>query len=599
MTDAATSVAAAAYQAFQSASAETIPTLSKEFSELVAAASDTAVQPHVRVYAVNMIGQHGSKFDKSAVKAALEAIIALLGEEDETKVPQKLTVAAIDAFVSMCKATDDFVRVATDLCVIIILNKDGFPKAAIEAAEAGLKSLTNASVVGVVKKYLHLISDEREKDDEEQLARERAFSINHLQRILNDKSFVEQWTEESQTSIHSYLASVIPTATRYELNVLLKAFTKLSSLGDGTFFVDKLLKAKLEPARLFDALAVVAPHVPRTITHDAIAEKLLSLVSSSNAAATPSLAPAPAPKKGGKKAAAAAAVETATAAAATASSSGSIDLATDVNAAVAFTLAARTASLEMANKVTDALFEALDKAIPSSSTAANTNEESDTATDSAVDAAAAYLPENLSAVEAILIALTSAAVKNHVYATEKLSAHETLVERLTKTYEALSTYKKFVTFAAKKQILDGTPTDEEKRAHNLSLAVLNNLIALIGPLTTKHLPSSTIVPSWEKAPATLHVAAVRAAGKKTLRDLLPGGDAVIPTREKAALAAVESRDTLLNGPLAAKKSRVETTNSHQNKGRHSNGHGSNNNNNKGNRSASTSGNRNHKGGRRF
>ena len=623
MAESATSVAAAAYQAFQAATPEAIPALTKEFADLVAAAGNTDVQPHVRVCAVNTIGQHGAQFDKGAVKAALEAIIALLGEEDETKVPQKLTVTAVEAFVAMCKNSDDFVRVAADLCVILIVNKAAFPKAAADAAEAGLKALTDASVVGVVKKYLHLISDEREKDEEEQLGRERAFALNHLQKVLANKAYAEQWTEENQQGLHGYLASVIPTATRYELNALLKSFSKLSSLGDGTFFVDKLVKAKLDTPRLFDALNVVAPFVPRTITHDAVAERLLALLSADAPAAA---APAPAPKKGGKKAAAAAAE--AAAAAASAAASEAVDLSTDVNAAVAFAFAARTASAEIAPKVADALFTALDKALPAlveseepaadeatpvaapaaeGEAAAETDNASPAAAapaalvgTAAIDDASAKIPENLSAVEAILIGLTAVAVKNHTYVTEKFSTNANIVARIAQTYAALVNFKKFFTFAAKKQFVDGTPSDEEKRNINRSLAVITNVIALAGPLTTSHLPSSTIIPTWEgKITAAFDVAATRSAGKKTLRDLIDPTGAKAPRRPSgnANQTQKKSEQQLLDGPLATKKARVE---SHNGRGNNNNNNNRHNNNNR-SQSSNNKGGRNNgsKGGRRF
>jgi hypothetical protein len=530
---------------------EVAPNLSAEYQVIVSALNDSEEQLLGRIRALAIVGEHGSNFDKPLAKAAMQSIVEILGETDDSKSPDLLLTAAINAFVNMCKNTqtkqEDVVRTAADLCIQIILNKEGYSAAIRQTAQQGLDQLTDANFAGVAKKLLHLVSDNREKDETAQLDEERAFALRNLRRLARDAKYAKMWTEE----IIQLLSFVFLTATAEEMGYLCSvAFdTPIVKENGGVVVLDAILGGKMDSSRLFESLAIIAPFIPKTTKHDAVAEKVIALLVADKGAAKP------APK--GKKSAAK-------------KKDAEDDEVSKVLAAKALVLAARTASDEESAKLVAVVMDQLLSILPS------TVEETPEGAAEEEASKERPLPENLTQLEAILYTTGVLGLKcapalmevvgDAAFAPKCLSLHTTLEH-----------YKKVVEFSVKKKTLEGEKTTGMQEL----LTTVTNSIALLGPYSTGHLPSiATFTPSWEKL-------ASLPAVKKPKQ--------VNPNAISAALGAKTARSAS-NGPKATKGARAETPNKNRNNNGNKNG---NSNGNKRGGADNKGGKGNQRGGRRF
>ena len=469
--------------------------LSAEYQVIVAAINDAEEQLLGRIRALTIVGEHGSQFDKPLAKAAMQSIVEILGETDDSKSPDILLNAAINAFVNMCKNAqtkqEDVVRTAADLCIQLILNKEGYSPAVRQTAQQGLDQLTDASFAGVAKKLLHLVSDNREKDDQSQLEEERGYALRNLRRLARDAKYASQWTEE----IIQLLSFVFLTATAEEMGYLCSvAFdTPIVKENGGVVVLDSILGGKMEAARFFDSLVIIAPFIPKTTKHDAVAEKVVAVLTDKGAV-----------KPKAKKSATKKADEE------------------DVNkvlVAKALVLAARTASEEAAAKLVPVVMDQLLALLPPTEEPAEERS----------------LPDNLVQLEALLFTAAILGLKCAPAMIEVVS-EPTFAPRCLALHNSLQHYKLIAEFSVKKKALE----NEKLAGMQELLTSLANSIALLGPLSTAHLPSiTTVVPTWEKLAALPvvkkpnNIPVVGAIGAKTSRSASANGNGKGPATKGA------------------------------------------------------------------
>jgi len=557
---------AEAYAKIQAASApkpegiaeEVAPNLDAEYQVIVSALNDSEEQLLGRIRALGIVGEHGANFDKPLAKAAMQSIVEILGETDDSKSPDLLLTAAISAFVNMCKNAqtkqEDVVRTAADLCIQIILNKEGYSAAIRQTAQQGLDQLTDANFAGVAKKLLHLVSDNREKDEAAQLDEERAYALRNLRRLARDAKYAKMWTEE----IIQLLSFVFLTATAEEMGYLCSvAFdTPIVKENGGVVVLDAILGAKMDASRFFESLAIIAPFVPKTTKHDAVAEKVIAMLATDKSAAKP------APK--GKKSAAK-------------KKDAEEDEVNKVLIAKALVLAARTASDEESSKLVSSVMEQLVSFLPAVEEPVEGAAEEEATKEHAV-------PENLTQLEAILYTSSVLGLKCAA-ALMEVVGDATFAPKCLTLHNTLQHYKKVVEFSVKKKTLENEKTTGMQEL----LTTLTNSITLLAPFSTGHLPSVTTLtaftPSWEK------LAALPAVKKPKQ---------VTPNAIAAALGGKTQRSSS-NGPKATKGARAETPNNRNNNGSKNSNNNNNNNkrggaDNKGGKGKSSG---NQRGGRRF
>lgn len=550
---------AEAYAKIQAASApkpdgiaeEVAPTLDAEYQVIVSALNDSEEQLLGRIRALGIVGEHGANFDKPLAKAAMQSIVEILGETDDSKSPDLLLTAAISAFVNMCKNTqtkqEDVVRTAADLCIQIILNKEGYSAAIRQTAQQGLDQLTDANFAGVAKKMLHLVSDNREKDETAQLDEERAYALRNLRRLARDAKYSKMWTDD----IIQLFSFVILTATAEEMGYLFSvAFdTPIVKENGGIVVLDAILGAKMDASRFFESLAIVAPFVPKTTKHDAVAEKVIAVLAADKSAAKP------APK--GKKSAAK-------------KKDAEEDEVNKVLIAKVLVLAARTASDEESTKLVASVMEQLVSFLPAAEVAVEGAAEEETTKEHAV-------PENLTQLEAILYTSSILGLKCAAALMEVVGDAAFAPKCLT-LHNTLQHYKKVVEYSVKKKTLENEKTTGMQEL----LTTLTNSITLLAPFSTGHLPSATtFTPSWEK------LAALPAVKKPKQ---------VNPNAISAALGGKTQRSGS-SGPKATKGARAETPSNRNNNGaKNGNNKRGGADNNKGGKGKSSG---NQRGGRRF
>eukprot|EP00758_Cryptobia_borreli_P015139 Tbor_TRINITY_DN5993_c1_g3::TRINITY_DN5993_c1_g3_i1::g.18280::m.18280 len=479
---------AEAYKIIQDANSDTLPNLKDEFLQLVFAINNTSVAPHVRLRALQMVGEHGARFEKNETKKAAQEIVTLLSEEDIEKSPVQLLVAGVNAFVSICKGItvkqDELVKATTDLFIQIIVGKSAFPDAVLAAAKTGLTELTNACFSGVVRKLMHLLSDERDSDEDmDQIKNEREFSLTTLRSLAKDAKHAQEWTDDLiQLLYHIFL-----TATAVELQQLIYIASEIplvKSTG-GVALLDVLLKPiakeggkKMDTPRFYESLCLISPTVSPTVIHDSVGEKVLAMIS------TQSTAAAVAPK--GKKSAAQKKVDAA----------GKVeeDRGLPVWMARALVVAASTASNDMCEKLAPVVFQQIEKSLATVSDAPESETEKKTH----------VLVENITVLEAFLVALAAIGAKVPAVVSEKLNSEDSasFIDKCNILYSSLDHFHKSATYSVKKKIVDQKAVEGDAEV----LAALSNAKTLLGSITTKHIPvATTITPSWVSAKLPPHM----------------------------------------------------------------------------------------------
>lgn len=246
----------------------------------VSAPAAASVPPHVRVKAVTMIGQFGATVD-SMVRNTLTTLVTLLAAPEHVA---PLQIAAVNALASIAEKLPtkqfEFVREVSDVFIQINLEQNGFAPHVRAASKAGLDQLLKINFRGVLTKLLHLLSDERERDEAAYLQQERQFALDMLHHLITAPNYSDIWTEETQNHVVKYSCLVFPVLSpdQYSRLATIVAHMPIVKAKNGAPLVDAVIgSVKVDSLRSYQALALLAPHVTRTAVHDALAAKLFPL----------------------------------------------------------------------------------------------------------------------------------------------------------------------------------------------------------------------------------------------------------------------------------------------------------------------------------
>lgn len=415
------------------------------FTKLLAFAEDISnVNVAARVKILTFVAQSIKFYDAQMCKKVAQLAVKVIsqdGSEDPAVIAALKLLPALGAVASECKP-EYFARECSDVVVQVILDDAGYSASVRQAARDVFQSMIVANFKPVLTKLIHLISDDRELDEVEQVRKERAFAWDTLSLLTkNKKDFGMQWTEEVQQHFLQCLAVVLHTVPRDEFVKLIEVASGLNVLKEKQMIPlleSYLGGAKLDELRSLEGLALIAEAVPRGTTETSLAEKLVKehwLTSKSDALR---------------------------------GASSALQLA--VLKVLVF--ASRTAPAEAAPLLLNEVLIAI------------------TATGVFSDA----IPESLTAVEGLVLSLCNLGAKCGAIMLAALS-DATLAAKLAKATTDLEQLQKQVLFAVKKKIDAETATQSDAQA----LSILENVITLIGTLAKRQLPSlASFTPSWAK-----------------------------------------------------------------------------------------------------
>ncbi|EPY25679.1 hypothetical protein STCU_06564 [Strigomonas culicis] len=168
--------------------------------------------------------------DSSALQKIVTSLVHVIGGDDNT--PQLLT-AALNSFVGlgpvsmMDKKWEYLSCEGSDILMQVMLDKEAFPEPARRAAATALDALVSTAFKSVIKKLVHWISDEREDDDPEQLQRERQLAVTRLTRMVTSATYRAHWTEELQSEVLDLIQRVLGTVDAREFTQLVRIVSHL------------------------------------------------------------------------------------------------------------------------------------------------------------------------------------------------------------------------------------------------------------------------------------------------------------------------------------------------------------------------------------
>ena len=282
------------YEAFQAAigSGEN-DKAAAPYKALVAAVNDKTVNPLLRMKALKCISGHGGLFE-AQLKDTMKAIVTSLSEEDDEAI-QSAAVEAIVGFSKSCtlnksKKGEFVVRESTDVLMQLAIDESR-SEAIKKAANDGIIAMVACDFKAVITKQLHWLSDDREDDNQEYLAKERSFALDKLSTFARGSQLSNEWTDELVASMFKYFTVVFPTITLPEYTRLIAIVVAIPQVKkDPTPLVDVVLSGKYKDDRLLEMLVVLGSHLPKTFKHDSLATRLFSELSKftgeSNAANT-------------------------------------------------------------------------------------------------------------------------------------------------------------------------------------------------------------------------------------------------------------------------------------------------------------------------
>jgi len=262
---------------------------SEQFVKLLGFADDTNTYAAVRVKILNYIAQHIGFYDASVCKKAAQLAVKLLAapEVDQIAIHAIKVLVGLASITSAEKRPDYFAREGADILIQVVLadstDGEGYTSDVRDAAKKSLDELAAINMKSVLTKLVHLISDDREADEAEQLSRERTFALGMLQRLSVQKNTASQWTEEVQQHFLTVLSVVLHTVTKDEFVKLLDIAGHLPLVKEKNFtpILESYLNgaSTLESIRQLESVNMLAQRVLRTtaVQFPLLAEKLVSL----------------------------------------------------------------------------------------------------------------------------------------------------------------------------------------------------------------------------------------------------------------------------------------------------------------------------------
>jgi hypothetical protein len=420
-----------------------------EDAQLVIGCVDNAEVPlHIRVKAVELIGRRlaPTTADPATVKKVLQSLVKVICDDNT---PQ-LLIAVIHALqqLSCYKATaegvapspsdskiqENITRIAVDVIIQVTLDAENFGNPIRAAATAALAEIAQGSFKALTTKLLHLLSDDREADDVAQVAAERKFALDSISQLVTTPKYKTFWTEELQKSLLSFATLVFRTITAQELEQLAKVICELPHVKES------------HGAHLLEAFLLKATFdTPRSL------ESLLLIAGS----LPRTLLFAQLGEKLVELKLVAKAAE----------SSGEVA----VGLSKALVVASRMATPEVAEKLLPDVLEGLEKLMQSAG------------------------PANFTQLEAFLLSTTILGAKRGALLLTKLSSPQ-FAEKLVAVKTSLAGILPELTFAIKKRVENATAGSQEAEA----LVCLKSIVAMVTTLAERHLPSATLLLSWEK-----------------------------------------------------------------------------------------------------
>lgn len=447
----------------------------EQFVKLMSFADDLETNVAVRAKIINFVAQSIAFYDASVCKKAAQLAVKLLAGQDSI---DPILISAIKVLVSLASITnaekrpDYFAREGADILIQVILadaaDGEGYSVVVRDEAKNALEQLATINLKSVLTKLVHLISDDREADEAEQLSRERVFALGMLQRLsANLKSAATQWTEDVQQHFLTVLSVVLHTVTKDEFVKLLDIAGQLPVVKEKNFtsILESYLNgvSSLDSLRQLESVSILAQRVLRAavvLPFPLLAEKLVALqfVKSIQMAAE---------------------------------SADETQLA-QLKLLVA---ASRLASAESAAPLLGELMVAI-------------------ATTNVFNAET----NNVTLIEGLLFALSNLGSKIGEPFIAMISTAE-LSQKLAENLAAVDALTKIVTFEIKKRLIDGDAENKPGSQDARCLAALQNISKILTALTKKEVPAVALVaPSWARG-AKLPV--VKRARDQTAEASLP------------------------------------------------------------------------------
>ncbi|EPY27877.1 hypothetical protein STCU_05461 [Strigomonas culicis] len=312
----------------------------------------------------------------------------------------------------------------SDILMQVMLDKEAFPEPARRAAATALDALVSTAFKSVIKKLVHWISDEREDDDPEQLQRERQLAVTRLTRMVTSATYRAHWTEELQSEVLDLIQRVLGTVDAREFTQLVRIVSHLPICKErhGVPLLELFLsKYDLNSERHLESVTIIGRYVKEGAEFD-----LLPYLEKSKLLAKP--------------------------------------LGSDAHAVLLsrlVLLATRVATSDNAELLFEYVFGQLSALV---------------GTDEA-------LPDNLSVVEALLLAATNIARKKPAEVLHKLH-EDALNVKMVSLVKAVEKVEPEAIFAVKKHVI----SHEVKHVDREVLATIHNIKLLAGAISSKHLP---------------------------------------------------------------------------------------------------------------
>ncbi|KEG09556.1 hypothetical protein DQ04_05031030 [Trypanosoma grayi] len=408
----------------------------RELLMLLTEAENAEAPLLVRVRTLEFVSRYGQHLrDGNALKRIETSLVKILSGTEDT--PQLLVAAvqgisALGPVSVLDKKWEYLSREGADVLMQVMLDEEGFAENVRTAAASALDSLVCTAFRPVVTKLLHWISDDRETDDEAQLAKERRLAMTRLQRLAHAASLRPQWTEEVQEHVLGLIIVVLSAVTVREFVQLVGVAATLPIVrekGCLPLLTAFLAKNKLDNDRALESLSIISNYISATSYDITPALEEASLLT--------------------------APVETNTA--------------KGLWHAKALLLAARLATPENLEKVYAAVLEQLTRMIGDGS----------------------VLPENLTTLEVLLFALVTVGRQKPTDLLKQLN-DEAFATACRKLMESIVQIEPFVVYAVKKRIQKSTAGRKEAEA----LACCNNIRVMLGAFTSQHIPMGSLSESW-------------------------------------------------------------------------------------------------------
>ncbi|SCU72872.1 uncharacterized protein TEOVI_000445600 [Trypanosoma equiperdum] len=272
-----TTSASELYAVLQAAVAED-PAKVNDFAEEIAQTfveAEKAETPLLlRVRMLEFFAKYGQHMrDGNALKKVVTSLVKILSGPDNT---QQLLVAAVQGIaalgpVSMLDKKWEYLsREGADVLMQVMIDENGFAEPVRSAASKALDTLVSTAFRPVVTKLLHWLSDDREAEEEDQLQKERRTAMARLRKVAQTASFRPQWTEEIQEHVLALIIRVLSAVTITEFAQLARIAASLPSVEEKKglpLLTAFLASTKLNTDRALESLSLVAQHVG-AVTYD-------------------------------------------------------------------------------------------------------------------------------------------------------------------------------------------------------------------------------------------------------------------------------------------------------------------------------------------